>query len=441
MIMDLTRRQSLQLMTVLSALATAPGLAACGREPGGRAPGAKDVELAGSEIARSPGSGDAIPDAIASVSALAAGLYGALAVTPGNLAFSPYSVAVALGMTLNGARGRTAAEMRDVLRAPELGRFNGGLAALSLHLEGLAGPIQLADGREKEIVLDTANALFGQRGTTWQRPFLDDLARYYGAGMRLVDYVSATETARTLINSWTARQTHDKIPVIVPPGELDLLTRLVLVNAVYFKAPWQSPFDPRSTRRMPFATDTGRTVDAPTMTEGLEEARWGAGDGWEAVRLEYAGGTLAMTIVLPERGSFDRVSAAVADGGLVGMLAAPRPGGVMLSLPRWTFRTQVSLRETLATLGMRTAFDPQAADFSGMTREEQLFVSSVLHEAFVVVDEEGTEAAAATSVEMGTTSAPMLEHEVVVDRPFFFVIHDVEHLTPLFVGRVTDPTA
>ena len=182
-------------------------------------------------------------------------------------------------------------------------------------------------------------------------------------------------------------------------------------------------------------TDTGRRVDAPTMTEGLEEARWGAGDGWEAVRLEYAGGTLAMTVVLPERGRLDKVSAAVADGGLAGMLAAPRPGDALpaqVDVPN-----PGVLRETLATLGMTIAFDPEAADFSGMTRDEQLFVSSVLR-GVRRGGRGGREAAAATSVEMGTTSAPMLEHEVVVDRPFFFVIHDVEHLTPLFVGRVTD---
>ena len=180
--MELTRRQSLHGLLALSAVLASSGLAACSDGPGGRAPEAPDdLLLAGSEVARSPGSAGAVPDAVASVSALAGGLYDALAAEPGNLAFSPYSVAVALAMTLNGARGETAAEMRDVLHARDLGALNGGLAALSLHLEGLAG---------RRITLDTANALFGQRDTTWQQPFLDDLARYYGAGMRLVDYRS-----------------------------------------------------------------------------------------------------------------------------------------------------------------------------------------------------------------------------------------------------------
>ena len=431
--MELTRRQSLHGLLALSAVLASSGLAACSDRPRGPAPAAPDgLLLSGSGVARSPGSAGAVPDAVASVSGLAGGLYDALAAEPGNLAFSPYSVAVALAMTLNGARGETAAEMRDVLHARDLGALNGGLAALSLHLEGLAGAT---------ITIDTANALFGQRDTTWQQPFLDDLARYYGAGMRLVDYRIAAQAARDLINGWTARQTHDRITEIVPAGVLDALTRLVLVNAIYLKASWSEPFEREATRRRPFVTDTGRTVAADTMTAGLASARWGAGDGWEAVRLAYAGGELAMTIVLPEEGRLADVSASVATGGLTEILAATRRGGVLLSLPRWRFRTQTSLDEALRGLGMRVAFDERAADFRGMTRQEHLCVSTVLHEAFIAVDEDGTEAAAATAVVVRTVSAPVLEHEVVVDRPFLFVVHDVAHLTPLFVGRVTDPTA
>jgi serpin B len=436
MVMELTRRQGLRLLTALPAVLAVPGLAACGNEAGKRAP-----EVVGSRVGRSPGSPAAVPDAVASVSALAGDLYDAFAAEPGNLAFSPYSVAVALAMTLTGARGETAAQMRDVLHAPDAGRLNGGLGALTLRLEELAGETRMPDGSAGEIRLDAANALFGQRDTAWRQPFLDDLARHFGADLRLVDYVSATEAARGLVNGWTARQTHGRIPVIVPPGVLDMLTRLVLVNALYFKAPWAEAFEPGATARRPFTTDTGRTVSADMMSGGLEAARWGDGRDWQAVRLGYAGGTLAMTVVLPEPGRFDALAAAVAAGGLREILAAPRPGGVLLSLPRWKFRTAVPLRDALVGLGMVTAFDEAAADFGGMTREISLHVSAVLHQAFVAVDEEGTEAAAATAVGMSTTSAPSFEHQVVVDRPFLFVIHDVQHLTPLFVGRVSDPTA
>lgn len=438
--MDLSRRQSLRLVLALSAALAAPGVAACGadRGPDGVPRGGGDLGLASSDLERSPGSPAAIPDAVASVGGLATGLYGALAREPGNLVFSPYSVAVALAMTLNGARGRTAAEMRDVLSTADTRRLDDGLDALTLHVEGLAGPTRRADGSRATVALDAANALFGQRGTVWEEPFLDDLARYFGAGMRLVDYATATEAARTLINGWTAEQTHDRIPEIVPAGILSDLTRLVLVNAIYLKAPWETPFDPTSTQDRPFRTDTG-TRDVPTMTVGLDLSGYARGDGWEAVRVPYAGGSLAMTIVLPAEGALERVSAAVADGALPGMLGAPRPVPVQLSLPKWKFRTEAPLGEVLAALGMPTAFDPERADFGAMTRQERLFVAAVLHEGFIAVDEEGTEAAAATAVVMDTTSAP-LYREVVVDRPFLFAVHDVEHLTPLFVGRVSDPT-
>lgn len=427
-------------MRLLTALGAFAALTACGadRGPDGAPRSGGDLELASSEIARSPGSAAAIPDAVASVSGLAAGLYGALAREPGNLAFSPYSVAVALAMTLNGARGLTASEMRDVLSTADTHRLDAGLDALTLHLEGLAGPTKRVDGSKATVALDAANALFGQRGTAWEEPFLDDLARYFGAGMRLVDYATATEAARTLINDWTAGQTHDRVPEIVPAGILSDLTRLVLVNAIYLKAPWETPFDPDTTADRPFHADAG-TRDVPTMTAGLDLAGYARGDGWEAVRLPYAGGSLAMTVVLPDGGALERVSAAVADGALSSLLGAPRPTPVQLSLPKWKFRTQAPLGDVLIALGMPTAFDPERADFTGMTRQERLFIAAVLHEGFIAVDEEGTEAAAATAVVMDTTSVPVYQ-QVVVDRPFLFVVHDVEHLTPLFVGRVSDPT-
>ncbi len=383
---------------------------------------------------------DAIPDAVASLTALAAGLYDALAAKPGNLVLSPYSVAVALAMTVNGAEGETAEEMLDVLSVADLDRFNGGLNALTQHVEGLAGKVKRGDDSTAELALDTANALFGQRDTEWQEPFLDTLASSYGAGMRLVDYKAAAEAARTLINDWTATQTHDRIPEILAEGVIDELTRLVLVNAIYLKAPWEEPFDTSSTAKRPFRTDDGQTVQADTMSLGLSSSGYARGDDWEAVRILYAGSALAMTVVLPAEGRLDQVSAAVADGRLPEILAANKPTMVQLSLPKWEFRTQAALADVLKAMGMPTAFDPNAADFSGMTEQEQLFISAVAHEAFIAVDEEGTEAAAATAVVMGTTSMPQYQ-EVVVDRPFLFVIHDVEQGAPLFLGRVSDPTA
>jgi serpin B len=440
--MELTRRNSLRLLAMISAVLAAPTmLAGCGTgsDPSDEGP-MGDLELASSDVERSPGNVDAIPDAVASIAALGVGLYGALAAKPGNVALSPYSVAVALAMALNGAEGDTATEMRELLGVTDLETFNGGLDALTLYVEGLAGKVTRADGSDAELALDTANALFGQRDIEWQPAFLDALAASYGAGMQLVDYKSAAEAARTLINDWTAKQTHDRIPEILAPGTVDALTRLVLVNAIYLKAPWEEPFTTDSTAKREFRTDDGRTVLADTMSLGLTSSGYARGDGWEAVRLLYAGRQTAMTIVLPAAGRLDEVSKSLAGGGLADILVADRPAMVRLSLPKWEFRTQAALADVLKALGMPTAFDPEAADFSAMTEQERLFISAVVHEAFIAVDEEGTEAAAATAVVMGTTSMPEYQ-DVVVDRPFLFVIHDVENGTPLFLGRISDPTA
>lgn len=440
--MELTRREGLRLLAMMSMVLAGPTvLAGCGAGSGQRKGGpVGDLELASSDLARSPGLVDAIPGAVASVAALAGGLYGALAEHPGNLALSPYSVAVALAMALNGAEGDTGAEMRDVLRVADLDRFNGGLDALTRYVEGLAGKVKRADGSDAELALDTANALFGQRDTRWKKPFLDALATDYGAGIRLVDYMAAAEAARTLINDWTATRTHDRIPEILARGVVDAMTRLVLVNAIYLKAPWEEPFSKTMTAKRPFTTADGTSVQADTMTLGMSSSGYASGEGWEAVRLLYAGRRTAMTIVLPAEGRLDEVSMSVAGGGLADMLAANEPVLVQLSLPRWTFRTQAELGPVLTALGMPTAFDAGAADFSGMTADERLFISAVAHEAFIAVDEEGTEAAAATAVVVSDTSLPRYQ-KVVVDRPFLFVIHDVEHGTPLFLGRVSDPTA
>ena len=254
-------------------------------------------------------------------------------------------------------------------------------------------------------------------------------------GLREVDYVGASEKARTAINGWTAEQTHDRIPEIIPPDVLDELTRLVLVNALYFKAPWSTPFEVDATTDDEFHLGSGETVTVPTMHGSVG---YGAGDGWRAAHLAYAGGTVAMTVVLPDEGREEDLDTVVASGGLASLLVPD--GEVELSMPRWTFLAQAPLKEALIGLGMKAAFDDTAADFSAMTTEADLVVTDVLQQVFIAVDEAGTEAAAATAVLAGETSAPAEPPEpLVVDRPFVFVIHDVEHGTPFFLGKVVDP--
>jgi serpin B len=396
------------------------------------------VRLVSADVDRAAADPTAIPAAVASLHFLGSGLFARLSGEPGNVAVSPYSVAVALAMTADGAVGRTRDEMLAVLAADSTDRLDAGLNALTQHVESLAGPQERGDGSEAEIALDAANAIFGERTETWEQPFLETLAASYGAGLQAVDFKNAAEDARVLINAWVAERTHDRIDELIAAGLLDTMTRLVLVNALYLKAPWEEPFEKGSTQDGDF--DLGdETIRVPMMHGYLDAASYAHGDGWRAVRMPYAGGDLAMTVVLPDDGREGDVGDLVDAGGLVEVLAAPEPVGLVdLTLPRWTFRTQASLADTLDALGMRTAFTPDA-DFSGMTHDEPLFVSAVVHEVFIAVDEEGTEAAAATAVVMEAGSAPAEPVTLVVDRPFLFVIHDVEHGTPLFLGRVSDP--
>lgn len=345
--------------------------------------------------------------------------------TDGNLLCSPYSVAVAIGMTRNGARGRTAREMDRVLHSTSAAELNAGLNALTQHIENLG--------------VDAASSLWGQHGVRWQRPFLDALAESYGTGMRQVDYIHDSEAARRAINSWTSNQTHAKILKLLSPGILDNTTRLVLVNAIYLKAPWAMPFKKSLTQDQPFTRADGSTARVPMMESDSELAS-ARGSGWQAVDLPYDGGGLAMAVVVPDAGRLDEVTRGFDAAFIRKILTSMQPTGVALQLPRWTFRTQVLLNEVVGDLGMPTAFTGRA-DFSGMTREEPLQITAVVHEAFIAVDEEGTEAAGATAVVMGAVSARQSTVELTVDRPFLFVLHDTATGTPLFIGRVSDPSA
>jgi serpin B len=288
--------------------------------------------------------------------------------------------------------------------------------------------------------MDVANSLWGQRGEAWEHPFLEALARYYATGMRQVDYKRDAEGARLAINHWTSGQTHGKIPHLVPPNMLDRLTRLVLVNAIYLKAPWENTFQKFGTRNQPFTLDNGRQVSVPTMRMSMsvvvtEES------GWRAARLPYVGGTLAMTVVVPSSSLADLERSVDADtlrSMLGGTTAASE---VLVSLPKWKVSLNAPLKQPLTALGMPTAFKRGSADFSGMTRQDRLYISAVQHDAFISVDENGTEAAAATAVMMDMGSAYVPPPPFTVDRPFLFVIHDVATATPLFIGRVADPSA
>jgi serpin B len=363
---------------------------------------------------------------------------GEVAGQSGNIVYSPYSLSIALAMTYAGARSQTATEMAQALRftlPPE--RLHPAFDKLDLQLAERARVI-MENGTERgRIRLDIVNRLWGQVGYTFLPDFLDTLAENYGAGLNLLDFAEDSEAARVAINDWVAQQTADRIQDLIPPGALDSLTRLVLTNAVYFKAPWLDPFDKQATGDAPFHLLDG-SAPAVAMMQRQAEAGYAAGTGYQAVELEYLGSELGMLVIVPNAGEFAACEAGLNGARLREIVGTLQTNQVRLSLPKFTFTWQASIKDVLAGLGMPTAFT-DAADFSGMSSEPGLHVGDVLHKAFIAVDEEGTEAAAATAVVMAGTAAPAEPVTLVVDRPFIFVIRDRLTGTVLFVGRVVDP--
>jgi len=381
-------------------------------------------------------SGDDVASVSQSVNALGLDLYRILATERGgNLFISPYSIMLALAMTYAGARGQTAQEMAEVLH------FS--LPDEQLHPAMNALDLALHVGEDREMdsydppIFRSANALWGQKGLGFQDAFLETLAINYGAGMRVLDF-SRPEDARGTINDWVAEQTEDRIKDLIPPGLLSELTRLVLTNAVYFKAQWQNPFMVDATEDGPFHRLDGSAVAVPMMQQ-TENLGYYAEDGLQVVELPYAGGTHSMLIMLPEEGGLEDLAASLDEARLRSLVDQLERQSVALTLPRFEYEAEFALGDTLAAMGMPTAFGPEA-DFSGMTTEAGLFISEVVHKAWVAVDEKGTEAAAATAVIMVESAMPMEPVEVTVDRPFLFAIRHRDTGALLFLGQVVDPS-
>jgi serpin B len=371
------------------------------------------------------------------LNALSTDLYAQLAEGDGNLVFSPYSTAIALAMTRAGARGETAEQMDRVLHAEGID-LDSGFNALEQLLASRPGTYELPGGEEATIELRTANTLWGQHDLEFDADFLDALAANYGAGMHTVDYVEDVEGSRLAINEWVSDETRSRIPELVPRGAITTDTRLVLTNAIYLKAQWALPFSEALTTDRPFHRLDGSTVDVPTMqlSSRLHHA---IGEGFTALELPYVNGELAMWLLVPDEGGLAETEAQL--GAILDELPSDLTSiETRLRMPRFEFRTQAALKPALSELGMPIAFT-DAADFSGITSEADLLIQDVVHEAFISVDEEGTEAAAATAVIAGVTSAPLEVLELDLDRPFIFAIVDTESGAPLFLGRVTDPSA
>ncbi len=335
-----------------------------------------------------------------------------------------------MSMAAAGAGGATLDEMLRVLRVGEDAN------ATDLHAGMNSLDVALESRNRAGVELRIANATWLHEGLVVRQAFLDVLATQYGSGLELVDFRSDPEGARRAINAWVAAKTKDRIRELLAPDVIDELTRVVLVNAAYLQAGWARPFLPDATVDSPFTTAAGERVTVPMMTQQAQ-LPYASGDGWQAVELAYVGEELAMLLFLPEPGFLETFEEIFLVTDATGYL---EPRLARVRLPRWNTSSNLELADALVALGLTTAFG-DTADFSGITTDEPLRIAKVVHQANITVDEQGTEAAAATAVVIEATSAPLPEEpvELVFDHPFVFALRDRLSGAVLFLGRVADP--
>ena len=372
------------------------------------------------------------------VNAFAFDLYQVFTEEGENVFYSPYSIAMALAMTYAGAEGETEAQMADTLRIT--------LAEPTTHaaFNALDQAItQRGQDIEEEMgtgfELNVANAIWGQEGYPFRAEYLDLLAQHYGTGLRTLDFSASPEAAREAINEWVRLETEGKIEELIPRGGLNELARLVLTNAIYFKAAWQYQFTEELTEELPFTTLEGDEVRVPMMKQTLQ-IRYADGETYQAIEMPYVGSFMSMVVVMPDEGSFEAFEDSLDAERMNSVIDSMEGQNVALTMPKFEYDASYQMNETLSEMGMPDAFSSEAANFSGIDGSMDLFIQNVIHKAYVSVDETGTEAAAATGVTVGVTSAPAEPIQVEIDHPFIFVIRDIESGTLLFVGRVLNPS-
>lgn len=367
-----------------------------------------------------------------------------LQMTPGNkqsnFFFSPYSISLALAMAYAGAEGKTAEEMAGVLHfsLPQ-DQLHPTLNALDRSLYEV--PEYLQDSKEA-FQLNVANAIWGQQGYPFKQAYLDILAENYGAGLRLVDFISKTEQVRQTINDWVAEETEDKIKDLLLPGSLDAMTRLVLTNAIYFNATWENEFPETATKPEDFYLPDQSTVKVDMMKQ-TENYLFSNTDDLAMVEIPYMNAKYSMLVMMPKNQDLASYAAGLDTEQINVSLDEMHHGEVILSFPKFEYESSFSVADTLKELGMRTAFSPDEANFTGMyqPQADPLYISDVIHKAYVAVDEKGTEAAAATAIIMKATGAMISDEPVEIrfDHPFLFVIRDRESGLFLFIGTVNNP--
>lgn len=399
----------------------------------------KDVSTPNStpsgEVPAKPSSSQLPADAssfIGASNALAMDLFHEVRKEKGNLLFSPASISVAFSMTYAGAKGETAAEMRKVLHLPE---------GDAVH--DSAGQVLKGWNAEAGHTLRSVNRLFGAKEYTFLPGFLARTRDSYAAPLEPVDFAASAEAARKHINQWVMDQTQDRIDELLPAASIDDQTKLVLVNAIYFLGQWAHGFDSSRTSQQPFAGESGESM-VPMMSQTATH-RYLEVDGAQILELAYEDSPLAMTVVLPKDPSgLDAIEKRFGTE-FSEWASALKKREVSVLLPRFELKdARIPLVENLKALGMQLPFDAAKADFTNMSKPanaaSELYISDAFHEAFVKVDEKGTEAAAATAVVMAPRGAAPVVTVFRADHPFLFTIRDVETGAILFVGRVANPS-
>ncbi len=363
-------------------------------------------------------------------------LYSRLQETEGNLVFSPYSISTAIAMAYAGARGNTRQEMARVLRFPLDGEeLDQAYQQLQAHLKNIE--------EKGNVQVNIANAIWCQKGERILTSFLDTLDRYYQSGLHLVDFRSNPERVREIINCWVEKQTKNRIKNLIHKGVLNSLSRLVLTNAIYFKGKWNSEFKKSNTRFNRFFESEDKWTEVPMMYQ-QSKFRMIEFEQFKAIQLPYVGNELSMIIFLPKKydglKEFESTMNPETYSSWLSYLQRSPKIKVRVYLPKFKMTSQFSLSKQLQALGMKSAFAD--ADFSGMNGKRNLFLSSVIHKAFIDVNEEGTEAAAATGAIISLTAAMPRPIPVFrADHPFFFMIQENSSGSILFMGRVINPSS
>jgi serpin B len=374
----------------------------------------------------------AVNNVVNSINQFAFDLYPALKNKEENIFFSPYSLSTAMAMTYEGARGQTAEEIRQVFHYPE---------DIEILRRGYAEIINQINKKDKKYELHTANALWAQKNYPFLPEYFKTVEKYYGGKVTNIDFVRDTENSRLTINKWVEEQTNNRIKDLIPQGVITPLTRLVLTNAIYFKGNWETQFPKQNTKEADFKVSADKKVRVPMMFIGGRKFNYTENEALQLLELPYAGNELSMLVLLP-RNELSEVEPYLKADKIQDLMKDMRQEEVDVYLPRFKFETKYLMggeKGILGRMGMPTAFSEMRADFSGMTGKPDLYITEVVHQAFVEVNEEGTEAAAATGIIMGA-KAVLMKKVFRADHPFIFFIQEKRTGAILFFGRVMEPT-